>query len=159
MILQLVCAFGLVCISVLIHALGTLEAITHFLRVWQRKKADAGLLALQFGIVRVVSVLLLLHFLEAMVWAGFFCIAELLPDFETAIYFSITSYTTVGYGDVVLPASWRLLGPIEAALGILMFGWSTGVMVAAITRIHGERLKLHAGQQPEGKTETTGRGE
>jgi hypothetical protein len=68
-------------------------------------------------------------------------LADVLPDFETAIYFSLTSYTTVGYGDVVLPASWRILGPVEAGVGILMFGWSTGIMVTALTRIYGSRLQ------------------
>jgi hypothetical protein len=55
-----------------------------------------------------------------------------LPDLETAAYFSLTCYTTVGYGDVVLPEPWRLLGPLEAAVGVLMLGWSTGVLVAVI---------------------------
>ena len=76
------------------------------------------------------------------VWAGFYRLSGVLLDLETAIYFSITSYTTVGYGDIVLKAPWRLLGPIEAAIGILMFGWSTSVMVAAISRIYGDRLRL-----------------
>ena len=61
---------------------------------------------------------------------------------ETAMYFSLTSYTTLGYGDVVLPPSARLLGPIEGAVGILMFGWSTGIMVTAISRIYAGRLRL-----------------
>jgi hypothetical protein len=147
MIIQLLVAFGLACVTVLIHALGTMEAIVHLARVWQQKKTDPRRLTLQFAIVRVVSVLLVLHFLETSVWAAFFRLAGCVPDFETAIYFSITSYTTVGYGDVVLPADWRLLGPIEAALGILMFGWSTGIMVAAITRIHGDRLRTQTDEQ------------
>src|SRR5262249_59713227 len=109
---------------------------------WQRRKGNQGLLTSEIQIVRVVGILLLLHLVEAGVWAGFFRVAGVLPDLETAIYFSITSYTTVGYRDVLLPASWRLLRPTEAAVGILMFGWSTGIMVAAITRIYGSRIGL-----------------
>ena len=141
MIVQLVLAFGLICATVVIHALGTLETITHLARVRQKRKGNQGLLALEIQIVRVVSVLLLLHLVEASVWAGIYLISGVLPDMETAIYFSITSYTTIGYGDVVLPPSWRLLGPIEAAVGILMFGWSTGIMVTVLTRIYGSRLR------------------
>jgi hypothetical protein len=96
-------------------------------------------LATEIQIVRVVSILLLLHLVEAGSWALFYRMSGSFADLETAIYFSMTSYTTVGYGDVVLPAPWRLLGPIEAAVGILMFGWSTAIIVAAITRIHGNR--------------------
>ena len=140
--MQILFAFGLTGLTVFIHALGTLQAIAHFSRAWQRRKEKRKALASEFLIVRVVSILLLLHLLEAGVWALFFMVTKLLPDFETAVYFSLTSYTTVGYGDVVLPASSRFLGPIEAAVGILMFGWSTAIIVTAITRIYGSRLQF-----------------
>src|SRR5262245_44261843 len=134
MIVQLLFALGLTCVTVLTHALGTWVAIVHL--VWPHRKGNQGLLGTGIRIVRVVSVLLLLHLVEAGSWAVFYLMSGDLPDLETALYFSMTSYTTVGYGDVVLPAPWRLLGPIEAAVGILMFGWSTAVIVAAITRIY-----------------------
>jgi voltage-gated potassium channel len=140
MILLLLFAFGLTCATVLIHALGTWEAIVYLAGVWSQRKRNQGFLATELQIVRVVSVMLLLHLVEAGVWAGFYRISGVLPELETAIYFSITSYTTVGYGDVVLLPPWRLLGPIEAAVGILMFGWSTAIIVAVVTRIQGNRL-------------------
>jgi hypothetical protein len=87
---------------------------------------------------QLVSTLLLLHLAEAVVWALFFVLVGALPDLETAAYFSLTSYTTVGYGDVVLPEPWRLLGPLEAAVGVLMLGWSTGILVAVIGMIYGQ---------------------
>jgi hypothetical protein len=74
------------------------------------------------------------------IWAASFAIGDVLPDFETALYFSLTSYTTVGYGDVVPPIPWRLLGPIEAAVGILMLGWSTSIIVAAVQRLYNAHL-------------------
>jgi hypothetical protein len=74
------------------------------------------------------------------IWAAAFAIGDVFPDFETALYFSLTSYTTVGYGDVLPPDSWRLLGPIEAAVGILMLGWSTSIIVAAVQRMYNARL-------------------
>jgi hypothetical protein len=142
MIRLLLVAFGLTCATVIIHALGTLEAIAHLARKWREKKQHPGRLTSEVQIVRAVSVLLLLHLTEAAVWAGIYWLLELLPNTETAIYFSLTSYTTVGYGDVVLSEPWRLLGPIEGAVGILMFGWSTGVIVMVINRVYGDRLQL-----------------
>jgi voltage-gated potassium channel len=140
MIIPLLFAFGLICATVLIHALGTWEAVVYLARAWSHRKRNQGRLATEIQIVRVVSVLLLLHFVEAGIWAAFYRVSGLLPEFETAVYFSITSYTTVGYGDVVLPPPWRVLGPMEAAVGILMFGWSTAMIVAAITRIAANHL-------------------
>src|SRR6266446_5459079 len=142
MIMPMLVAFVLTAATVIIHAIGTLEEIAYLSRLWQRKKGNLGSFVSVIQILRVVSVLLLMHWVEAGIWAGFFLASGALPDIETATYFSLTSYTTLGYGDVVLPMSWRLLGPFEGAVGILMFGWSTGIMVTAITRIYGSRLHL-----------------
>jgi voltage-gated potassium channel Kch len=70
------------------------------------------------------------------IWAAAYTVADTFPDFETSLYYSLKSYTTVGYGDVLPPTSWRLLGPIEAAVGILMLGWSTSIIVASVQRIY-----------------------
>lgn len=142
-------AFALTAVTVMIHALGTLAAISHS-RVWQRRKENRGHLASAFEVVSVVAALLLLHLLEAGAWAAFFFLAELLPDLATAFYFSLTSYTTVGYGDILLSPSWRILGPIEGAVGILMFGWSTAIMVTAITRVYGSHLRHPTGAARDG---------
>lgn len=147
MILQLLFALSLTCITVVIHALGTLQALTHLTRIWRQRIEHPRPLAMEIQIVRLVGILLLLHLIEAGAWAAFYLLSGDLPDIETAVYFSMTSYTTVGYGDVVLPAPWRILGPIEAAVGIMMFGWSTAIIVAAITRIHGDRSRPRA--EPE----------
>jgi hypothetical protein len=78
---------------------------------------------------------LLLHLLAAAAWAAAFTLVEVFKDFETAFYYSLTSYTTVGYGDVVPSNSFRLLGPIEAAVGVLMLGLSTAVFFAAVQQV------------------------
>ena len=148
--MPLLWAFGLIVVTVIIHASGTLEAITHLARVRQRQKAREGPLTSALHTVRVVCVLLVLHLLEGGAWATFYLVAGLLPDLETAVYFSLTSYTTVGYGDVVLRPPWRILGPIEGAAGILMFGWSTAIMVAVVTRIYGNRLRIQMEVAAEG---------
>ena len=141
MLIHLALAFVLIGVSVFIHGFGTLEVLVRLANTLQRRQGRRGRIPSGMLTIRVVISLLLLHLLEASSWAALFWLAKALPDAETAIYFSLTSYTTVGYGDVVLPPDWRLLGPIEAATGILMFGWSTGVMVSAITRIYGEQFR------------------
>ena len=60
------------------------------------------------------------------------------PTVGLGLWWAVSTVTTVGYGDVVLPERWRLLGPIEAAVGILMLGWSTGILVAVIGTIYRE---------------------
>jgi voltage-gated potassium channel Kch len=88
------------------------------------------------ALTRLVGGLLVLHLIEMSIWAVAFAAIGVFPDFETSLYFSVKSYTTVGYGDVLPDVSWRLVGPIEAAVGVLMLGWSTGFIVAIVQRVY-----------------------
>jgi hypothetical protein len=76
-----------------------------------------------------------LHAAEIWAYAGLFAMVGALPDFESALYFSTATYTTVGYGDVTLPREWRILGAIEGANGIILLGWSTAFFVSIVARL------------------------
>ena len=76
---------------------------------------------------------MLLHLIEILVWALFYAWRGAMPDFTTSAYFSAVTYTTTGYGDLVLPPEWRLVGGVEALTGILMCGLSTGLFFAVFT--------------------------
>ena len=78
--------------------------------------------------------LLLIHLAEIMVWGLSYFWLGCLPDALSACYFSGVTYTTLGYGDLVLPESWRVLAPVEALTGILMCGLSTGLFFAIVNR-------------------------
>ena len=136
MIKLILCALGLTAITVIIHGVGAVAAGRRVMGLWTRGGDRPGRLGAELLMAQLVGALLLLHLAEAIVWALFYVLVGALPDLETAAYFSLTSYTTVGYGDVVLPAGWRLLGPIEAAVGVLMLGWSTGILVVVIGVIY-----------------------
>jgi hypothetical protein len=129
-------ALALTAMTVVLHGLGAMAATGRAARYWAARKDRVGRLGAEILMARLVGTLLLLHLAEALVWALFFVLVGGLPDFESAAYFSLASYTTVGYGDVVLPEPWRLLGPIEAAVGVLMLGWSTGILVAVIGGVY-----------------------
>jgi voltage-gated potassium channel len=135
-------ALGLTAVTVIIHGVGTVAFIGRVARLWTGRKHPLGRLGTELLMAQLVGSLLLLHLAEAVVWALFFALVSGLPDLESAAYFSLTSYTTVGYGDVVLPEPWRLLGPIEAAVGVLMLGWSTGILVAVIGVVYGQMFQF-----------------
>jgi hypothetical protein len=82
-----------------------------------------------------------LHMLQILLWAGFYR-WKCFPSWESAFYFSTTSYSTVGYGDLVLPRMWRTLGPVESVTGVLMCGLSASFLFAVVTRLvqHEERF-------------------
>jgi hypothetical protein len=77
----------------------------------------------------------LAHLVEIAIWATFYVAAGVMPDFETASYFSAVTYATIGYGDVVPPEGWRLLAAMEGLAGILMCAWSGGFIFAIVVRL------------------------
>jgi voltage-gated potassium channel Kch len=136
MVKQLLLALLLCSTTVLIHAFGIRYVALPLAGVWSKKVEGRASVVPVMPLVRLVSGLLLLHLLEMSIWAAAFTVLAILPDFETSLYFSLKSYTTVGYGDVVPPHEWRLVGPIEAAVGVLMLGLSTSFIIATLQRIH-----------------------
>ena len=106
---------------------------------WARDSIERGvarLSALHAAVlmIRFSTLVIVLHFLQIFFWSVFYrwyC----LPSWETSFYFSATSYSTVGYGDVVLPRIWRLLGPVESVTGVLMCGISVSCLYVVATRL------------------------
>ena len=84
--------------------------------------------------VKSMIAIVILHGLVILLWASFYR-ARCFPSWELAFYFSASSYSTVGYGDLILPSSLRLLGPLEAITGVLMCGISVSVLFALVTRL------------------------
>ena len=92
-------------------------------------------------IVTLFGGILLLHFIQTSLWALFYYAQGLFSDFETSLYFSMVSFTTIGYGDVLLPKRWRLLGVIEGFSGVLLCGISTAFMFAVVNALFQFRLR------------------
>jgi hypothetical protein len=100
-----------------------------------------GLMRCADLMVRVTHVMLTLQLLEVALWAGFYR-WKCFPSWDAALYFSATSYSTVGYGDLILPGNWRMLGPVEGVTGVLMCGLSVSGLFAIVTLLvrHEERF-------------------
>ena len=91
-------------------------------------------------VVRLTGAVIVLHGVLILFWAS--CYRRLcFSSWESALYFSASSYATVGYGDVVLPANWRMLGPLESIIGVLMCGISVSVLFATVTRLVGREVR------------------
>jgi voltage-gated potassium channel len=85
-------------------------------------------------VVRFTMAVVFLHGLEILLWAGFYR-WRCLPSWDSAIYFSASSFSTLGCSDVILPLSWRTLGPLESVMGVLMCGISVSLLFAIVTRL------------------------
>jgi hypothetical protein len=89
------------------------------------------------------------HLIQIALWAAALLLVGALPTFGKALYYSAQSYTAVGYGDVVVSEQWRMLGPLESINGLLLFGLSTAVMFAVMSRLIKNRLRLKVGDAYE----------
>lgn len=80
--------------------------------------------------IMIATVLMLMaaHILEVFVWAAVYALVHAAPEGADLVYFAFVNYATLGYGDIVPVAEWRLLGPMASMNGILLFGWSTAVI-------------------------------
>lgn len=146
MLKLLLLLFVLVSLCVAIHGLGMILG----LRWLRRSRPDVhhhhfSLPAMFWILARVVFGLLVLHLLQILVWAASYQWSACFPDFATSFYYSATSYSTAGYGDVSPPGNWRILGSIEAVTGILMFGWSTGALFSVVNHLSARYSETRAG--------------
>jgi hypothetical protein len=138
MLTQLLIGWGLMALCVVIHATGVSAAVQ-----WLRHPISRPH---QFWrgnwlFIRLAGWIILLHLIEVTTWALFYVWRGAMADLPSALYFSAVTYTTTGYGDIVLPHEWRLVGAIEALTGILMCGVSTGFFFAAVGRMFRAQIK------------------
>jgi hypothetical protein len=130
MLRQLPVALCLMALTVAIHALGVTTAFR-----WLRRQAAQTLLAREWWLyIRLAGWMILLHLGEITIWGSFYVWRGAIDGLPSALYFSAVTYTTTGYGDLVLPEEWRLVGAVEALTGILMCGLSTGFFFAVVSR-------------------------
>jgi hypothetical protein len=126
--------------TMVIHGLVVHTIITEMRRDLQRGRLGVRLRVNLTFVAGTTLFSLVGHILEVALWAFVFDLCGGVADFSAALYCSAGSYTTVGSGQVVLSPRWKLLGPFEAAAGLLMFGVSTALIFAVIQRLIHARL-------------------
>lgn len=152
---QVSAAVFLVTVTLLIQCAG-IGVLIH----WARGSIERGMARLSplhaaLLMIRFSTFVIVLHFLQISFWSVFYR-WRCFPSWEPSFYFSATSYSTVGYGDVILPHVWRLLGPVESVSGVLMCGVSVSCLFAVVTRLveresrtTGLRFGLEGGSEAE----------
>jgi voltage-gated potassium channel len=113
---------------------GGAAALILWIRSIPRETREVRVFRCAALVMQTTVAVIVLHGIVILLWAS--CYRWLcLPSWESAFYFSASSYATVGYGDVILPSKWRLLGPLESMVGMLMSGVSIGLLFAAVTHL------------------------
>jgi len=135
-------------LTVYTHASGIALLMRHLER---SRSTETGQWFIRRTLLRIIWWLVVLHLAEIAIWGLFYHWRGFFPDAEAAFYFSASTYTTLGYGDVLLAKPWRMLGPIESLMGILMLSLSTGYFFLVVSRIYQPRPeKATAASDSEG---------
>jgi voltage-gated potassium channel len=133
---QVVAALILIPLTLSIQSAGMAALIVCGREFITRSTRRFGLFHSAELLIRFTTAMICLHTLQILVWAAFYR-WECFPSFQRAFYFSAVSYSTVGYGDVILPVAWQLLGPLERVTGVLLCGLSASLLFALVTRLVG----------------------
>ena len=140
---QLVLGLLMVSGTIVFHIFGLIFMVMIGNKMAQRYKFKTinsrALTVVMFSGLFVLGV----HVVEIWIWAIAFYVLGALPDIETALYFSTSTATTVGYGDMVLDSHWRLFGSFEAMAGMIVFGISTAFLMAMLRVRLSEFFELH----------------
>ena len=137
---RLLVAGALMASCVAIHAYGVAAALR-----WLRRQAmPTESWPVTWLFIRLAAAMIALHLAEVTTWAAVYAWQDAMPDLQTAWYFSAVTFTTTGYGDLLLPPEWRLVGAVQALTGILLCGWSTGFFFAAVSRVGQTRARTDA---------------
>lgn len=134
MLLIISSAIFLTALTMGVHATGIAVLLRNLTKVHGRRPTGVWLTTRM--LLRMLWWLILIHVVEISMWGLFYRWHGFLPSVEAAFYFSGVTYTTIGYGDVVLAPPWRLLAPIEGLLGVLMCSLSTGFFFVVVSRVY-----------------------
>ncbi len=138
MFVQFVLGSILVTITVFVHAIildKLIKYIDHHSHAWRMRFVRHWKIVL---ITITVMGVMAANMLEIWIWAVAYYViqAQGINDFETALYFSTSAFTTVGFGDIYLQADWRLMSSFESANGMILFGWSTAFIFDVVSKLY-----------------------
>jgi hypothetical protein len=128
--------------NISLHAL-VMTAVIAAVRRLARKKTSRRSRRLILVMIATVSILMSAHVCEVLAWSLVYAAVDAAPPGADLVYFAFVNYTTLGYGDVTPVERWRLLGPMTAMNGVLLFGWSTAVIFEVLRRT----ITLSRGEQ------------
>ena len=134
---------ALLATCVTVQSLGMLVLIRWLSRVRRVLESRSTYLRVAL-LLRLFVGIVLLHLVQVGLWAVVFWRAQELPNVDTALYFSLATYTTIGFGDVVVGPGWRVLAGIEGLTGILLVAWSTAFVFAVVNRMYEHWRQVHS---------------
>ena len=134
--LQILLGCALMVVTTFLHSGGMVLGLSAFRSLLERSGRNHPTLWKPVPIAVLVIVMFLASVIECCVWAVTYLAVGALEGIREALYFSTVTFSTLGYGDITLGEQWRLFASFEAANGLIMFGWTTALIAAAVARVY-----------------------
>ena len=135
MLINLVIGLPTVLLCLVLQTVVTFWSVRYCTRQSNRKGVIAGPFAEIGSLLVVMIVLILGNFVQIMIWGSLFMVLGEFSELYEAVYHSAVNLSSLGYGDVVMTKRWKLLGPLEAANGVLMFGLTGAALMAILQQM------------------------
>jgi hypothetical protein len=142
MLVQILVGASVSTLNIVVHAFLTVSTIRTARYIAASRDTLHPWLRLVTIMIGAVPVLMMAHMAEVFVWAAVYALTNATPDNSDRVYFAFVNYTTLGYGDILPVARLRLLGPMTAMNGVLLFGWSTAVIFEVLRKTISEHASF-----------------
>ena len=143
MIMPLLIGTAITLVSVTIQVFAVVVMLRYLFRAIARKDDANKTMGFEFRVISVAMlVLFIAHLFQVAIWALLFRMLGEFDSFATAYYHSLVNFASLGYGDIVMSEQWRLLGAVEASVGVLMFGLTAGIMITVMQVLFAQRKKV-----------------
>jgi hypothetical protein len=144
---NLLISLAMVTLTIVVHFAGLAALIACLRGEFARRWREGSAYRRGFVILFTVFGLVVLHAIEIWIYAGLYLFLGLVPTLETALYFSTSTFTTLGFGDVVIDSHHRIIAAIEGFNGFLLIGWSTAFLVSVTGKMGLLEAQLEAIQR------------
>lgn len=153
MLANLSLATLMVGLTVVFHFFATASLLAILNRRARNDEGDVRLMRQTLVLLAVIFGVFFAHTVEIWAYAGLYRALGEFSSFEEALYFSASTFTTVGFGDIVLDPTWRLLAAIESANGFILIGWSTAFLISVTARLRALEVELSERREEAKKLE------
>jgi hypothetical protein len=145
MLMNLMIGLPVMLLCLALQAAFTFWSVQFYMRQSGSMPPANGLLAHVRPLLIVMVAMMLGNFVQIVIWGTLFiCLGEFSELYE-AVYHSAVNFTSLGYGDIVMSARWKLMGPLEAANGVLMFGMTSAALMAILQQLIKAQLEQRTG--------------
>ncbi len=151
-ILEIVLGLSMAVCTLIIHSIGMYFVMHRFELHWSKYLNEKSEIRRQSFFGFLVFLMLLTHLVEVIIIAAALWTIQAFESWRTAFYFTGETYTTLGFGDVLLPHDWRQLAMFIAMSGLFAFGWSTGVLVSIVGKTYEAQFSNLRSRDHQSKT-------